>query len=285
MAGISSFRLRTLNLWRWVRAHAIAWTLLAAIYSVTAAILFQTVLQVGLRWEPPLVQVWAGLVFLLLIPALIEKLPLPALSAGKRPLGVLPPGVFSEGVFARTIGPLGQLYLRHELRRGPTWLAILISVLAGALLPKALAPFWVFIVLLPVQRALFSAEKWHQFVRFYVGARGPWYFLGALWTSQLLQYLVVVVATAGIRGEMPVEWIFAGASAVVAGASMAFEGDTGKPGLVHLLSLTAGVLAGVFSMVSPWVFLAVVYFASRMLAISGNRLKSVEWFDEDTVLP
>src|SRR5690606_37888150 len=117
-----------------------------------------------------------GLVVLLLVPAILDSLPLPPLSFGKRPVGVLPKGVFGEPAIARAIGPLGQLYLRHDLRRGGTWIAIILSVIAGSLLPEKLGPFWVFIALLPVQRALFTAERWHRFVRFYVGAHGTWHF-------------------------------------------------------------------------------------------------------------
>ncbi|MCC7442894.1 MAG: hypothetical protein IT285_14775 [Bdellovibrionales bacterium] len=206
------------------------------------------------------------------------------------PLGALPlrRGLFRESFWKKLGGRITPLYLRQEFRRGPTWAAILLTAFAAAMLPPAWAPLWIIICQWPVQRALHSGRRWQRFVRLHARDGGISAYLGSLWTAQVIQYLLLFVAL-GILPGSPLSSTPAvaalgcgGLGAVLGGVSVAVEGDSGRPGLVNLVSLTAGTICGVACFASPWFLLAVIYFCTRTADTGRYRLRSVEWFDEDT---
>jgi hypothetical protein len=200
--------------------------------------------------------------------------------------------VFGERFWAWFAGPLGRLYLRHDLRRGATWLVVSLSAAAGGMFPEGRRSLWVLAAQLPVQRALYSIHRWRGLALAYHPVRGARGLLASVLVSQVLQFAIAWLSV-GILGPLTggmstAEWLKLGAGGlggVVSAASMAFEGDSGRPWIVNFLALTAGTLGGFACLASPWYLLLVAYFASRMILLVDKRLHSVEHLDEDAVIP
>lgn len=270
-------RLQLLNLYRWLRENLIVWGILSAIYSLIATVLLQTILEQTLKQELSLFPVWSMIIVALLVPAVFEALPLPPLplplAALSRPLAKL---------------PLVRLYVLHDLRKGSTWLLLAAALAAGALLPDRSQHLWILVVQLPLQRALYSVHRWRRLA---LGSRahgGASQIVQGLFVSQAVQATILVVGFALLRGAPSFGYLalwIASLSAVIGGASMAMEGDSGKPWMVNFISLSVGTLGGYICLAQPGLALVVFYFAFSMSAAVAKRLWSVENFDEDTFIP
>jgi hypothetical protein len=271
------FRLLALNLLRWLREYLVVWGLLSVIYSLTVTLVLQPLLERALRRELPLGPLWAASCALLLVPGLLEALPLPGIPARRGPF-------FGRGLLL--------LYLRHDLRRSATWLVVVLSIVAGSLLPAGREALWVLFAQLPVQRALYSVHRWRGLSLAYHPSKGASQLLLAIGAAQLFQLAVAwgslgAMSLLGAAMQWPA-WLALGPAAlgaVLAGGSMAFEGDSGRPWLVNFLSLAAGTIGGYLCYWQPWLLLVVGYFCLRMDAAVAHRLHSVEHLDEDSVIP
>ena len=270
--------LKCLNLMRWVREYWLSWGLLGAIYSVTATILLQAVAGAAFRIEPPFVLVWVILCAALLIPAFIELIPFGV----PLPLGRM-----------RRAG-IGSLYIRHDLRRVATWTGVILVSVSGSLFIEsgsAARLYWVPVVLIPVQRALYSFRYWKGIVSEFRPESGAVSLLASLLGSQLIQFGVAWVALGLTVLDIASWWELwfrmgaGGIGAVVAGSAVAFEGDSGRPWIVNFMSISAGILAGYLSMEWPLVLIGVLYFSNQIVRGAVNRLKSAEIFHEDIVIP
>lgn len=273
-------RLKLLNFARWLKEYLISWGLLSLIYSITVTVILEAVLENAFKSELDFGPIWIATAVLLLVPGVLEALPLPAVPWIRR-------GFFSESFWRRLGGPLVPLYLRHELRRGTTWLVLWISVALGTMLPPGKAAFFVFFAQLPVQRALYSIHRWRSIALVFRPMECGQALLSAVWIAQLIQWGIAWMAF-GIASEIPADqWLKLGAAslgAVLVGASMALEGDSGKPWMVNFISLAGGTLGGFLCLYSPWLLLAALYIAFNMRTIVLKRFLSVEHLDEDLVI-
>lgn len=270
--------LKVLNLFRWSREFVVVWATLSIVYSLTVALLLQPALEWTLNQEVPFRLLWACVGILLLIPALLEALPLGGFSFRAGPAVFMPSGVFG-GKFA--------IYLRHDLRRGATWLTVLVVVWVGSLIPEGKEVLWVLITQLSVQRALFSVHRWRILALNFKPGSGAGLLLSAIRFSQLSQLLVAGVAWIALR-PMPLEqWgllMLASGAGVVASSAVAFEGDSGRPWIVNFVALAVGVLSGFLTYAFPLSLIFVVYFAEKMRSVVEGRLYSVEHMDEDALI-
>ncbi len=99
----------------------------------------------------------------------------------------------------------------------------------------------------------------------------PWV-IGHLVLYVFFALPVVLVMSLDLRTVAT--WFLAGFSAVLMGASMALEGDSGSVGTVHLAALGAGLLAASLVFLSPVFFLFIVYGAVHVQKLSERRLLS-----------
>jgi hypothetical protein len=275
------------NLLRWAREYAVSWGLLSVIYSFTVTMILEPILERALRTELEPIPLWAATCALLLLPGALDSLPLPQVSFRLGRFQVLRPGIFGERLFSRLGGPLGPLYLRHELRRGSTWLMIVLTVLAAGLLPKGKQALWVLFAQLPMQRALYSVHSWRGLAAAHLGPKAGRPLLQALLLSQGFQVAFAWLAV-GMAGFLPRDlWLALGPAALgagLAGAAVALEGDSGRPWLVNFFSLAAGTLGGYLCLASPWGLLAIAYLCSNTKGLAERRLLSVEHLDEDRIV-
>jgi hypothetical protein len=268
-------KLLLLNAFRWLKAHAIEWGLLGAIYSFTLAILVQTFVETLLRQETSLASVWLGSSSLLLVPLLLERLP-----TGN--FGLPRPSRMPDVLLAH---PLASLYLAHELRRLPTWITLFLTVALGGAVSK---PFlWIPISLLPMLRALYSWGAWRRLAAQRFGKEAGKSLIEALFLSQTIQGGIAWLALGASTGRADFDWLAAGAAqlgAIATGCSASLEGDSGRPWLVQTFVLAAGIVGGAFAWYNPWLALIPLWFFFRMRESVRDRVASVEPLDEDAVL-
>jgi hypothetical protein len=274
-----SFKLSALNLFRWLRENILFWGILSLIYSLTVSLILQPILEHVFSRELRLGPLWFLTCALLIVPGILEALPLPALP--------LRQGLFRESIFLRPAGRLGQMYLRHDLRRGATWLTIVLTVAIGALLRMDRLALWALVVQLPLQRALYSLRSWRTAALLADPERGAAQLLGALELAQLIQLLITTLAfSLALMLPLPLALKLAGAGvgAVLSGACVAMEADAGVPWMVNFMSLAAGIIGGFCCWYSPWFLLVVLYLNRRMHVLVAERLYSVEHLDEDALV-
>lgn len=288
MKDTPPLNLRALNAWRWLKEYFISWGVLSAIYSVTVTLVLQPFLERALNRELPVAPIWALTCASLLVPGILESLNLGSISVRFKGLALLPPGIFSEPLWNRLGRSLVPLYLRHELRRGSTLLTLLLTVLAAGALPADKQAFWVLIAQLPAQRALYSIHHWRRLARGQFPAHGGPYLLTALACSQAIQW-VISWGALGLSGFVdPAHWWRLGPAslgAVLSTSAVALEGDSGRPWMVNLIGMTAGILGGFLCLYSPFCLAGVAYFMIQLRKMAAERILSVESLDEDFVIP
>jgi hypothetical protein len=276
------------NATRWLAANAVPWVLLSGIYSLTVAILLQTVLERLQGAQPALISIWMLSMAILLIPGALEHLPLPELPR-LRPAKRL----FRERIWSNLGGgSLLPLYLSHEFRRPQTWLTVLITVTLGSLLTDDRIRLFVFVAQLPLQRALWSIGGWRRIaLRSPDGtALGASALIASYAVSQFLQLGIALVALATVRlssGEslsLLVEIIPACLSGVLCTAAVAMEGDSGRPWIVNFAGLSTGIIGAALGLWQPALLLISMYIYFNLKGTVKNRLWSVENFDEDALL-
>jgi len=233
-------------------------------------------LERTLRRELPLKPLWGALALLLLVPGVIDALPIPAVFTrlGRK----LPSGVSHS---------FPALYLRHELRRGSTWLALFLSVALAALLHRSSAALWVVLAQFPLQRSLYSIRNWRKIAVQRFPENGAEKLLVAIAASQVLQAVICWLAL-GISGIFGLSaWLTLGPGvlgAAICGSAVALEGDSGQPWIVNFLSLATATIGGYLAMAWPWTLALSVYFFNQMRGLASNRLHSIETLDEDTLI-
>lgn len=277
-------RLRLLNAWRWLREYFWIWGFLSVIYSLTVALVLQPLVEQALKRELTLAPLWISVCALLLIPGMLERLPLPPISFRF----FMPAGTFSERIWSSLGEGLGRLYLRHELRRGAAWFTIVVVVLGGSLLPVGYRAFWVLLAQLPLQRALFSIHHWRAIAVLHHPAHGAMRLMIAVTSAQLIQLGVGWVALGAVTGDFGQTWLKLGAGALgglLAACATIFEGDSGRPWLVNFVAMTAAIVAGFLSFWSPWFVFLSIYGLLNMAGRVSGRLRSVEHLDEDHLVP
>lgn len=274
-------RLLLLNAWRWFKEYAVSWGVLSVIYSLTVSLLLQPILEQAFRHEFKLSWVWSVSCLLLLLPGVLEWMRLP-------PFKLVKAGFFNEAIWVQKGSPLLPLYLRHDLRRGPTWLALTLAVALGGVLPENKRALWILVAQLPVQRALYSLTHWKRVALTYFPNSGAQNLVVSFGISQLIQALIASLAFAGTVGlsiEQTALYLNAMVAMVVTSSALILEGDAGRPWLVNFFVLAGATLAGYLTLAFPITVLFVVYFWTSMRGAVKKRLFSVEHLDEDTVIP
>lgn len=277
-----TLKLRTINLLRWLKEYWISWGLLSVIYSLTVTLILQPILEKILKTELPLAPLWGLTCIILLLPSLVEFAPLGALSK-KYFFGEL---IFGEKFF-KSWGNITPLYLRHEMRRMNTWISLLIPVIASAWISEKRVGIWLLFNQLPLQRALYSIHPWRNLSRTFSPEKGAYALLRSVVLSQLFQALMIWIAL-GVTGAWnPAIWrmllpsIIGGA---ITGASMALEGDSGRPWLVNFIGMTGALLGAYLCLWSPWCLILVGYTYRQMQVGVKNRFQSIEHMDEDRLI-
>lgn len=280
---VSPGRLYALNAIRWIRHHAVAWTLLFVIYSLTAAVLMETIVSelISGGWSFPLI--WAATAGAVLLPGALELLSF-RVAPNRGP--------------ARWVGAIGgrnavaPVYVTHEIRRGGYWIGIALMAAAALVCVAQSPPLWILAAQITSQRALFSISHWRRLAAGYRPESGAYELIGAFTLSQGLQMAValgLILPFAVLRGDaspaLALKIASAGFGTVLAAGSVVFEGDSGRAWLVNFMSLAAGLLGAVTSWATPLALPVLYYFNRRMAASVANRLKSVENPDEDFVIP
>jgi hypothetical protein len=275
-------RLNLLNVLRWFRANAFAWIALGVPYFFGIGLLLEPFLEEVGRGETKVTQngVWAVLLGVFIGAIVIRLLAQNwnrgfPLSAGFAP---------------------GKLYVQNRLRELWTFFTALIIVLLADLALSYSILFWIFLIQLGVQRELYSVSDWRNVFLLSYPQSGAARFLSQFRMQQLIFFFLVWGAMGvsgllgGFQSELGVsssEWLQAGwvgLGAVLGASAVALEGDSGRPILVQLISLTTGTLAGLVCFASPWILPIVIYFVVQIEKMSINRLKSVENFYEDTLI-
>jgi hypothetical protein len=276
---MSYARLLLLNGLRWWKENFWVWGILGSVYSLTLALILQTVVELSLKAEVKLSSVFLGMAIALLVPSLIHALPLPSLPVSfGRPRG-------SE------LSSFVRLFLSHELRRSQNWVAVVLTGLVLFSLPSQWLPLALAFGQAPVQQALFSVQKWRALAL----AHSPQHGARHLYVSfQLLQLVLgglvlvlwlVLASSAGHSLDLLVRYLPAVFGAWMGGASVMLEGDSGRPWLVNFISLAAGLVAGFFAVLHWGFILLIFYFCVQMMNSVKERLRSVELLDEDTLVP
>lgn len=282
-----------LNAFRWVKHHAVAWSILFASYSVAASVVVQVILQELIGTQLRFLTVWALTAGVVAIPGLLERLPVPGAVGGRwsHLLG---------GAAHRIVGPLGVLYVSHELRRPATWLVVGMTAVAGAAVLGMSPAAWLLICQVSAQRAFFSISAWRRFAAFYRPGSGAAEVMRAFAVAQTVQVFAVGVLIAllatflspaaigsgvpAVAGERILRFMAAMLGAAWASAAVVMEGDSGRPWLVNFVGLAAGFIGAVGGWASPFALFVIVYFMGQMSMVVAGRLKSVENPDEDIVI-
>lgn len=275
-----------LNILRWLRAHLAVWLLLALTYG---AIAFGVL---GVLPAPDAARsgstlAWGCVAVSLVLPALLAWLESSSATGPFDPLGAVARGI------GRRLPPVGRLVFLQEVRSAAYWASVAASGALGALLPPGAEALWVVVVSLGVQRALYSMPGWRGVALGLRPTRAAGEFIVGLWAAHVPASVLACLLAGGARWltwgpDSGAPWALAawqGTVACVWSAAAAFEGDSGRPVLVHAVSLGAGALAGLIAGSSFWAGVAVLYFAARMPGAVRWRLKSAETFHEDALVP
>lgn len=285
---------------RMLHQFFISWGVLGAIYLLALLLLFGPFAEKALLIELGSVESFTALVGLLLLAFLTENIPLEDVnlrfqygawgSTGPEQA----PKPLPEVVFRWIVTPwrrvsgsfIGKIYRCHEFRRKSFWLGIVLTSVGGGILCKEHPATWVFLCQFPVMRSLFGAYRWFPLARVMGGPHGAEDFVSGFVVHAVLQGILALFGMSLLM--VPVETLVrllpCTLGATAAGACLVLEGDSGRPFLVNLLSLTAGLLAGSFCFYSSWVLLVVGYFVLKVRELALHRFQSVELFDEDTLI-
>jgi hypothetical protein len=249
-----------LNLFRWIRHHWLSWGVLAGIYSIAATVLFTAILELRFKQEPEFWTVWTLLVAVLGVPALFEYFSFPGIPA----------------IRAARPRSLTLVYVLHELRRPNAWIACLLPLLAALIFDLKQPTMLLILTQLSPQRALYSIHKW----RTYALSHSPLNGVRELILGFSLTQLVLLSPWVFVNPS----YLPLGVAGVLLGSSLIFEGDSGRPGLVNAVVLTGALLGALLASLHTLVILFCGYFMLRMGDSVRERLRSVEYFDEDTLL-
>jgi hypothetical protein len=271
-------RLLLLNGLRWWKENFWVWGILGSIYSLTLAIVLQTVIELSLKAEVGLPNVFVGMAVALLIPALIHALPVPSL-----------PLPFGKARGSE-LGSFVRIFLSHELRRTQNWIAVGLTALALLALPSSWMPLSLAFGQAPVQQTLFSVQKWRALALAHSPQHGARHLFVSFQVLQMIlgvALLVLWVSATMLKGqslELFPRYIPAIVGAWMGGSSVLLEGDSGRPWLVNFISLAAGLVAGFFTVLHWGFLLLIFYFCAQMVGSVKERLRSVELLDEDTLV-
>jgi len=147
--------------------------------------------------------------------------------------------------------------------------------------------YWILCVQMPAQRSLYSVQNWRVIYwlrRPFSGA--PDFvksMIGFGIVSYLFTFTLMAVLSLLMDGVIYWELFFVGLAAATGSTAAALEGDSGRPAIVNLVSLLTGTMAGLLTLLSPWVIFAVWYAVDKLVLASSRRLRSVENFNEDFV--
>ncbi len=270
------FKLKLLNIARWVKEHLLLWSFLAIVYSFTAAQLLEPLSGKMLGREVEVVQVWGWVWLTLAFPVLISLIPAPA----PRFLGGL-------ARLTRTKG-LGRLVVLHELRSLRIWVAMGLSVLASHTLSRVMGDrvlaALVFTAQVPIHVALVRIESWRRIFALNGPERGAVHLMRSLLALSILIGLIfalVATLSLGLTTARGLALLSACFGAALGAVAVSLEGDSGRPFLVNLIALTTGSLMGFLCLWTP-AFLplgALFYFYQEGRA--ALRIKAVERVDED----
>jgi hypothetical protein len=285
---MTAINLHLKNAARWFAANAVTWVLLSAIYSLTVAILLQTVFERLQGAQPELISIWVLSMGILLIPGALEFLPLPDLPRFRKKSRH-----FGEKFWTRLGGgSFLPLYLRHEFRRPQTWLTLVTAVTLGSFLEAEKLRIWIFISQLPLQRALWSIGGWRKIaLRAPEGASlGASTLIASYCVSQVIQALIAwlsllaVLTVSGASLSPFIALLPACLSGVLCTAAVCMEGDSGRPWIVNFAGLSAGILGAALGLWEPALLVIAIYIYFNLKGSVKNRLWSVENFDEDSLL-
>ncbi len=274
---MSRFKLNFLNGLRWVRENIWVWGLLALIYSLTLAHILEAVLELSLKKEYSWKILWPMTWLAMLFPWFLHRFSLPGVRFSIPTL----PGA-----------PLVGLFLRHELRRGQNYFSVILAVVLLSVLPVEWAPLVLLIGQIPVQQGLYSIQGWRVLALSASPQEGARQLVLSFVLLQLiLGFLMlsgwVIVVGLGRRDllfTIP-RWIAPLTGAWIASSCAALEGDAGRGWLVNFIGLAAGLLGGFIAALHPLLVIFVAYGGLQMVNSVKERLRSIEFLDEDTLIP
>lgn len=262
-----------LNFFRWFREFILEWTLLGLIYSLGLVILVEPILNEFLQIKTSFILVWVGVCISLVLPLVLEK--------GFRNFSFI--FKFQD----RFIEPFVAGFLYSEFRKISVWMGlsvalILISILKGWNQFSLIT--WVVIVQLPIQRGLYALANWQNGALLFFPRTGATRLYMAFTVAQGVQFFLLVLASALIFGGIGIQHVLIGIGGFLLGCSVSFEGDSGKPWLVNIISVAAGMIGSIVVSITPWSLLGIAYFWYKMHGAVKDRLHSVEHFYEDTLI-
>jgi len=262
-----------LNLFRWIKENLIVWVLLVSIYSLMTTMVLDTVFQIVFKYESNKFILWSLLFFGLMSAYFFESI-----------------GFFTLNI--KKIFPIknryARLYALHEFRRGSGFLFALLLGGGAYFLGRIHISFILLIYLLCVQRPLFSLWKWRRlFLSFEPTQAAQGWYLGILIT-QVVYFLLFMIPVSFsyfyLSDAFFVKLIFGCIGGLLASLSVSFEGDSGTPVMVNLITFSSGVLGAFICFYSPWIVLLLLYLWWSMMSQIQNRFLSVEKLDEDFII-
>jgi hypothetical protein len=281
-------RLRWLNRWRWVQHHWVSWGLLGGISALIGAQVLSIAFQLLFHEEPAAWKLGILLLLTLAIPGGLQFLP------GKFSLlGGFPGRIPILGIRLVWGPPMVQAFLLQELRRISFWLSVVGVGISVYWVPSSFYKAWVWVALVIPLRVIFSFSEWKSLFRAHGPRTGV---MDGARAAGLVTLIGLVIAfgiawggthfLGGPREGPAFGWeIGVGALSAAAGALfMMWEGDSGRPWLVHGMALGIGILSGIAGLAHWLSLLFIVYVGLQHLAAVPGRLRSLEHADEDSLL-
>lgn len=258
--------------------HFVEWMLLGVFYVATCAIFLRPIAEEMSKTGVSLWMMLAMLGVLAIVPAGLERLDLGAFT-------------FRFPSFVGRFPPVAQLFLRHEGRKRVAWLTSALVVVAMLLFPGQVFLKWLLVSQLNVHRGLFQMQAWRNNITLVEPQTGAISLLTAFTLCHVAFYAIALLLFLPVwffqNGNLTdlLTLVSIGLGSVAASASTAMEGDAGRPWLVNIFALTAGVLGGFLCWLSPLFLIGAYFFHAKMKQLAWNRLRSVEGFYEDNLIP
>jgi hypothetical protein len=256
---VNTLSINIKNVFRWVKTHIVEWMILGLMYVVLARLVFVQ------DWWAPIAALVLPFTLILMSKALLDRI-------GYRIQGF-------KGIFKWLQFP----WAVDSLRRLDFWIILLGSVLAEVLFYSRPEIAFLIFVQLPVQWMLYRLRFWISFTRLFhakTGAQSLYYWtlgFNLTWAFLISVSFYLVYPEMGFYRPL-------GMFAAVLGATIVlFEGDSGRPVLVQLVSLTTGTFAGWSVLDFPYMIIFWFYLAYRMGDLIKNRLVSIESMYEDII--
>lgn len=246
-------KLNTLNLLRWARYRFLSWGSLLALYFLMLHLFLEPFMEKERR-----------IMFMLTLGGLIGLAFLCNGTALLKGISRRGPSLFQKRL------PAFEIIFKNELRQLSTWILFVLITLFGFLIPSEYPFFWAIACHGWVQKGAFQIPKWAKLCRYLYPTEESKNILPALAAVSLFLSTLSFLILMGLEAFSVKIWIVCMGS-LLAACSTLMEGDLGKPILVNLISLTAGLIGGALCFYSPWIILIIAYLFERMIHLTEKR--------------